>query len=321
MAYAVRMKAIVQDTFGSPDVLRLEEVDEPEVGPDDVLVRVRAASVNPADWHAMRGSPWFARPMFGMLRPKQRTPGIDVSGVVEAVGANVTDFHPGDEIFGARNGSLAELVSGGKNFIPKPEALSFEQAGSVAIAGCTALQALRDKARLKPGQRVLVNGAAGGVGTFAVQIAKSMGAHVTGVCSTRNVELVRSLGADEVVDYSTDDFTRSGRQYDVIVDLVGNKSTSEIRRALTPKGTAVLIGGEGRLLAMLAPLVVAPFVSQRLVTFIAKITKDDLAALSELAQAGKLTPVVDRTYPLGEAPEAIRYLETGHARGKVVVTV
>lgn len=315
------MKAIVQDIFGSPDVLRLEEVDAPAVGPDDVLVRVRAASVNPADWHAMRGSPWFARPMFGMLKPKQRTPGVDLAGVVEAVGANVTDFRPGDEIFGARNGSLAELVCGGKNFIAKPASLSFEQAGSVAIAGCTALQALRDKAGLQAGQRVLVNGAAGGVGTFAVQIAKSMGAHVTGVCSTRNVELVRSLGADEVVDYTADDFTRGGEPYDVIVDLIGNRSTSDLRRALTPKGTAVLIGGEGRLVEMLTPLVVGRFVSQRLVSFIAKITKEDLAELSELAEAGKLTPVVDRTYPLSEAPEAIRYLETGHARGKVVVTV
>ena len=315
------MQAIVQDVFGSPDILRLEEVDPPEVGLDDVLVRVRAASVNPADWHAMRGSPWFARPMFGMLKPKQRTPGVDVAGVVEAVGANVTEFRPGDEIFGARSGSLAELVSGGANFIPKPPALSFEQAASVAIAGCTALQALRDKARLQPGQRVLVNGAAGGVGTFAVQIAKSMGAHVTGVCSTRNVELVRSLGADEVVDYTANDFTRRGQRYDVIVDLIGNRSTSDLRRVLTPKGTAVLIGGEGRLVEMLTPLVVGRFVSQRLLMFIAKITRDDLTALSELAQAGKLTPVVDRTYPLSEAPEAIRYLETGHARGKVVVTM
>jgi len=315
------MKAIVQDTFGPPDVLRLEEVDPPEVGADGVLVRVRAASVNPADWHAMRGSPWFARPMFGLLKPKQRTPGVDVAGIVEAVGENVTDLRPGDEVFGARSGSLAELVCGGKNFVPKPAALSFEQAGSVAIAGCTALQALRDKGALEPGQRVLVNGAAGGVGTFAVQIAKSMGAHVTGVCSTQNVELVRSLGADEVVDYTTDDFARSGVRYDVIVDLVGNRSTADLRQALTPHGTAVLIGGSGKLHELLAPLVLGRFGSQRFVSFVAKINKDDLTTLGELAEAGTLTPLIDRTYPLEEAAEAIRYLETGHARGKVVVTV
>ena len=315
------MKRIVQDVFGSPDVLRLEEVDPPAVGADDVLVRVRAVSVNPADWHAMRGSPWFARPMFGMLKPKQRTPGIDLAGVVEAVGENVTDLRPGDEIFGARNGALAELVVGGKNFIPKPAALSFEQAGAIAIAGCTALQALRDKGGLQSGQRVLINGAAGGVGTFAVQIAKAMGAHVTGVCSTRNVELVRSLGADEIVDYTTDDFADGVVRYDLIVDLVGNRSTGDLRRALTPKGTAVLIGGSGKLFEMIAPLVVGRFGSQRLVSFIAKINKDDLAALGELAEAGKLTPVIDRTYPLEEAADAIRHLETGHARGKIVVTM
>jgi NADPH:quinone reductase-like Zn-dependent oxidoreductase len=315
------MKAIVQDRFGPPDVLRLEDVDAPAVDADGVLVRVRAASVNPADWHAMRGSPWFARPMFGLLKPKQRTPGIDLAGIVEAVGENVTDLRPGDEIFGARNGSLAELVVGGKNFVQKPAALSFEQAGAIAIAGCTALQALRDKGRLEAGQRVLVNGAAGGVGTFAVQIAKAMGAHVTGVCSTRNVDLVRSLGADEVVDYTTDDFTGRGRRYDLVIDTVGNRSTADLRRALTPKGTVVLVGGDGKLHEMLAPLVVGRFVSQRLVSFIAKINKDDLAALGELTESGKLTPVIDRTYPLEEAAEAIRYLETGHVRGKVVVTM
>lgn len=315
------MKRIVQDTFGSPDVLRLEEVDAPAVGAHDVLVRVRAASVNPADWHAMRGSPWMARPMFGILKPKQCTPGIDLAGVVEAVGENVTDFRPGDEIFGAKNGSLAELVVGGKNFVPKPASLTFEQAGAIAIAGCTALQALRDKGSLEAGQHVLINGAAGGVGTFAVQIAKAMGARVTGVCSTRNVELVRSLGADEVVDYTTDDFASTGVRYDLVIDLVGNRSTADLRRALTPKGTAILIGGNGKLHEMLAPLVVGRFVSQRIVTFIAKINKDDLVALGELAEAGKLTPVIDRTYPLEEAAEAIRYLETGHVRGKVVVTI
>lgn len=315
------MKAIVQDTFGPPDVLRLEEVDPPEVGADGVLVRVRAASVNPADWHVMRGSPWFARPVFGLLKPRQRTPGIDLAGVVEAVGENVTHLRPGDEIFGARNGSFAELVCGGKNFVPKPAALSFEQAGSIAIAGCTALQALRDKGRLQPGQRVLVNGAAGGVGTFAVQIAKAMGAHVTGVCSARNFELVRSIGADEVVDYTADDFAARGERHDVIVDLVGNRSLADLRRALTPTGTAVLIGGSAKLHEMLGPLVVGRFGSQRLIMFVAKIGKDDLETLGRFAEDGTVTPVIDRTYPLEEAAEAIRYLETGHARGKVVVTM
>jgi NADPH:quinone reductase-like Zn-dependent oxidoreductase len=212
-------------------------------------------------------------------------------------------------------------VCGGKNLVRKPAALSFEQAGSIAIAGCTALQALRDKGKLQPGQRVLVNGAAGGVGTFAVQIAKAMGAHVTGVCSARNVELVRSLGADEVVDYTAEDFTRSGERYDVIVDLVGNRTTGDLRRALAPKGTAVLIGGGGKLVETIAPLVVGRLGSQRLVTFVAKINKDDLETLGRFAESGAVTPVIDRTYPLEEAAEAIRYLETGHARGKIVVTM
>ena len=315
------MKAIVHRRYGSPDVLRLEEIERPEVGDDDVLVRVHAVGLNPADWHVMRGSPRIARLMFGLVRPKQLVTGVDVAGVVEEVGANVTALRPGDEIFGARNGSLAEYLVGGKNFLPKPATLSFEQAGAVAIAGCTALQALRDKAHLQAGQRVLINGASGGVGTFAVQIAKSFGAHITGVCGTRNVELVRSLGADEAVDYTAEDFTRVATPYDVVLDLIGNHSPSKIRRILTPKGTAVFIGGEAGLRAVLEMLLLNMVVGQHLLTFVAKINPDDLAVLGELMESGKVKTVIDRTYPLSEAPEAMRYLEAGHARGKVVVTV
>jgi len=314
------MKAIVQDRYGGPEVLRLEEVDQPPLEPERVLVRVRAASVNPADWHTMRGSPFFARAMFGGLRrPKERKRGFDFAGVAEQVGSAVTDISVGDEVFGGRDGALAEYVAA-KSVVAKPAGLTFEQAGAIAIAGCTALQGLRDKAKLQPGQRVLINGAAGGVGTFAVQIAKSMGAHATGVCSTRNAELVRSLGADEVVDYTTEEFVRRACRYDVVFDLIGNHSITELRRMMTAKGTAVLIGG-GSIGHLIQAFFLNPFVSQRLLSFVAKIDRDSLSALAELAEAGKLTPVIDRTYPLDEAAEAIRYLETGHARGKVVVKV
>jgi NADPH:quinone reductase-like Zn-dependent oxidoreductase len=314
------MKAIVQDRYGGPEVLRLEDVEQPPLEPERVLVRVRAAGVNPADWHTMRGSPFFARAMFGGLRrPKERKRGVDFAGVAEQVGSAVTDISVGDEVFGGRDGAFAEYVAA-KSVVAKPAALTFEQAGGIAIAGCTALQGLRDKARLQPGQRVLINGAAGGVGTFAVQIAKALGAHVTGICSGRNVELVRSLGADEVVDYESDDFTRSGKTYDVVLDLVGNRSIAELRSVMTPKGTAVLIGG-GSIGHLVQAFFLNPFVSQRLLSFVAKIDRDSLRALAELAADGKLTPFVDRTYPLDEAADAIRYLETGHARGKVVVQV
>ncbi|MFL5911008.1 MAG: NAD(P)-dependent alcohol dehydrogenase [Gaiellaceae bacterium] len=313
------MKAIVHRRYGPPESLRLEELERPQVGDEDVLVRVRAVGLNPADWHVMRGTPRIARLMVGLRRPKQLVPGVDVAGIVEEVGASVTALRPGDEIFGARSGSLAELVVGGKNFLPKPSGLSFEQAGAVAVAGCTALQALRDKAHLQSGQRVLVNGAAGGVGTFAVQIAKSLGAHVTGVCSTRNVELVRSLGADQVVDYTVDDFTRAAKPYDVVLDLIGNHPPSKVRRILTPKGTAIFIGGEAGMRRLLAMLALNLFVGQHLLTFVAKINVDDLAALGELMESGKVQTVIDRTYPLAETPEAMQYLEAGHAQGKVVV--
>jgi NADPH:quinone reductase-like Zn-dependent oxidoreductase len=324
----VTMQAIVNRKYGSPDDLKLEEIDKPALGDDGVLVRVRAASVNPYDWHFMRGLPYIARPMLGLRKPKKSVSGVDLAGQVEAVGKNVTQCRPGDEVFGAgREGSLAEYVCGGENdFAPKSVGLTFEQAAAIPMAGCTALQALRDGGQLQPGQKVLINGAAGGVGTFAVQIAKALGADVTGVCSTSNVDLVRSIGADQVVDYTREDFARSDRRYDLVLDLVANRSLSDLRRALTPEGALVLSGGGGgRLLGPVGLIfranVRSRFVSQRLISFLAQLGRDDLVALTELIEAGKVTPVVDRTYPLSEAPEAIRYLETGHARGKVVVTV
>ena len=295
---------------------------------DGVLVRVCAASLNPYDWHFMRGLPYIARPMLGLRKPKKSIPGADVAGQVEAVGKNVTQFRPGDEVFGAgRSGSLADYACGGENELaPKPASLSFEQAAALPMAGCTALQALRDRGQLQPGQSVLINGAAGGVGTFAVQIAKALGADVTGVCSTPNVDLVRSLGADQVVDYTREDFSRSGRRYDLVLDLVANRSLSDLRRTLAPEGTLVLSGGGGgRLLGPVALIfrasVRSRFVSQRLLSFMAQLRREDLVALTDLIEAGKVAPVIDRTYTLSEAPEAIRYLETGHARGKIVVTV
>ena len=321
------MKAICQHSYGSPTVLELEDVDKPVVDDEGVLVRVAATSVNPLDWHLMRGLPLFLRLMTGVRRPKSSRPGADVAGYVEAVGANITELRPGDEVFGGCDGAFAEYVCGKeRHFVPKPARLTFEQAAAIPVAGCTALQALRDVGKVQPGQRVLINGAAGGVGTFAVQIAKAFGADVTGVCSTRNLEMVRSIGADTVVDYTVEDFTRTGARYDVIVDNVGNRSLSALRRAMTAKGTLVIVGGGGgRLLGpmtqMLKARVLSRFVGQRLLMFVATLNKEDLLVLKELIDAGKVTPVVDRTYPLSEAPEAIRYLETRHARGKVVVTV
>jgi NADPH:quinone reductase-like Zn-dependent oxidoreductase len=321
------VKAIVSRGYGPPDRLELRDVDKPELGDDCVLVRVRAASVNPYDWHMMRGHPYLVRLGEGLRRPKTEVLGVDVAGEVEAVGAAVTELRPGDEIFGGRVRAFAEYVCGPqKNFVLKPAALSFEEAASIPVAACTALQALRDHGELRPGQRVLINGAAGGVGTFAVQIAKAMGGVVTGVCSTRNLELVRSLGADHLVDYTAEDFSRSGRRYDLVVDLVGNRSLRALRRALTPDGTLVIAGGgHGRLLGPLALPIAATirnrFVKQRLMWFMTKMRSDDLAAIVELIDAGKVTPVVERSYPLSEAREAIRHVERGHARGKVVITV
>lgn len=320
MAAAATMKAVVNPEYGPPDALRLRDVDRPTIGEDQVLIRVHAASVNPYDWHLVRGKPYFARLIVGIRRPKSGgIPGVDAAGVVEAVGTGVTELRPGDEVFGSCSGTFAEYTVGReRNLAPRPENLALEQAAAIPGAGATALQGVRDHGGVQPGQRVLVNGAAGGVGTFAVQIARALGAHVTGVCSTRNVELVRSLGAEQVVDYSAEDFTRSG-PYDVIVDNVGNRSLRELRRALGPTGTYVAVGGGMR--RKLGARLVNRFVAQRLESFIARVRTEDLVALKELIEAGEVDPVVGRIYPLSEAPDAIRYVETGHASGKVVVTV
>jgi NADPH:quinone reductase-like Zn-dependent oxidoreductase len=322
------MKAIVQDRYGPPDVLELREIDKPVAGDDQVLVRVHAASANPADWHYMRGVPYVMRPQAGLGKPKNRVLGRDVAGRVEAVGKDVTRFHPGDEVFAnVEAGGFAEYASVSEDLLVlKPANLTFEQAAAVPLAALTALQGLREKGKVQAGQKVLIIGASGGVGTFAVQIAKVLGADVTGVCSTKNVELVRSLGADHVIDYTETDFTHSGQKYDLILQLAGTRSPSDCRRALTPKGTLVLSSGEsdgrwiGPIDRMIKAVLMSPFVSQNLGTFLAKPNKEDLGFLKELIEAGKVTPVIDRTYSLSEVPEAIRYLEEGHARGKIVIT-
>jgi len=331
------MKAIVQDRYGSSDVLQLRDVDEPVPGDNEVLVRIHAAAVNAYDWHVMRGDPYLMRLMapalFGFRGPKKKIRGRDFAGRVEAVGRDVTRFRPGDEVYGDlgdANGAFADFVCVAHELVePKPAALTFEQAAAVPLAGTTALVGLRDLARVQPGQRVLINGASGGVGTFAVQIAKSSGAEVTGVCSTRNVDLVGTLGADHVIDYTRDDFTRTGRGYDVVFDLVGNRSLTDCRRALTPTGTLILSGGGvsngGSLVGPVGLIIrgklLSSFVRHRLLALAATPSRQNLAALRELAESGKVTPVIDRTYPLGETPDAIRYLETEHARAKVVITV
>jgi NADPH:quinone reductase-like Zn-dependent oxidoreductase len=322
------MQAIVQDRFGPPDVLQLREVDEPRLGDGDVLVRVRAASVNPADWYAMTGIPWVARPTAGLRKPKVRTPGLDLAGVVAAVGGDVARFKPGDEVFGTGTGTLAECAAvAGDALVAKPAKLSFEQAAAVPVAALTALQGLRDKGRVQPGQQVLINGASGGVGTFAVQLAKALGAEVTAVCSTRNVEAVRSLGADRVIDYTREDFTRSDRRYHLLLDVAGSRPWSACRRVLEPRGRLVLVGAPkgGRLLGPLGHLAKVSLASlrasQQAVFFISRSTPEDLTTLRELLEAGTVTPVVERTYALRDAAHAFRYLGEGHARGKLVVTV
>jgi NADPH:quinone reductase-like Zn-dependent oxidoreductase len=324
------MQAIRYDRYGPPDVLELRAVDLPAVGEHDVLVRVRAASVNPLDFHYLRGTPYLLRLQAGLSRPKVTGLGADLAGVVEAVGSRVTGFGQGDEVFGGCHGAaLAEylVLPEDAMLLTKPANLTFEQAAAVPVAGFTALQALRDKGKVRAGQRVLVNGAAGGVGTFTVQIAKAYGAEVTGVCGTRNVELVSSIGADRVVDYTRDDFTRAGQRYDLIIDIAGNRSLSECRRVLTPRGVLVGVGGPatgqliGPLIRPLKMALVSPFLRQNLVPILARQSRDDLAELRELLADGRVTPVIDRTYPLAEAADAIRYLETGHARGKVVITI
>ena len=320
------MKAIVYRCYGSPDVLEFADVEKPAPADDEVLVKVHAASVNPLDWHYMRGSPYFMRLMTGLGAPDRTSLGVDFAGMVEAVGKNVTKFKPGDEVFGGSGGAFAEYVTVGedKALVLKPANMTFEQSATVAIAGITALQALRDKGKIKPGQKVLINGASGGVGTFAVQIAKSFGAEVTGVCSTRNVAMVRSIGADHVIDYTQDDYTKSGQRYDLIIDNVGNHSPLANRRALDPDGILVMVGGaKGNWLApLMGPikaLMLSPFVDQEFVLILARLRKDDLAILRDLMQTGKVTPVIDRRYRLSDVPAAIRYSEEGHAQGKIVI--
>lgn len=324
------MNAIVYHEYGTADVLRLEEIERPVLGNNQVLIEVRAAAANPLDWHYMRGTPYLMRMDSGLFRPKSTRLGVDVSGRVVAVGENVTRFKPGDEVFGTAGGAFAEYARASEDkVVLKPANLSFEQAAAVPVAALTALQGLRDKGRLQPGQKVLINGASGGVGTFAVQIAKSFGAEVTGVCSTRNVEMVRALGADHVIDYTKEDFGQSSDRYDLILDNVGNRSLGDFRRVMNPEGIYVLIGGggpdDGRWIGPFARVIKAcllsPFVSEELVMLLASINKDDLLLMKELMEEGKVTPVIDRTYALSEVPEAIRYLEKGHARGKVIITV
>jgi NADPH:quinone reductase-like Zn-dependent oxidoreductase len=321
------MKAAVHDSYGSPDVVELREIEQPELTDDGVLVRVRASSVNPADWYGVAGRPYVARVLSGLRKPKTNKMGVDFAGTVEAVGKDVTGLRPGDEVFGGRTGAFAEYVCAVKGVVLKPANLTFEQAGAVGVAGLTALQGLRDKGQIQPGQKVLINGASGGVGTFAVQIAKALGAEVTAVCSTRNVDLARSLGADHVVDYTREDFTRSDRRYDLLFDVAGSRSWSACRRVLNPKATFVVVGAPkgGRLLGPLgriAKLRLAGLPSSRkVVFFIAKFNKADLEVLRELLESGKVTPVVDRRYELREAADALRYLEEGHAQGKIVLTM
>jgi NADPH:quinone reductase-like Zn-dependent oxidoreductase len=323
------MKAIVQERFGPPDVLRLVDTDAPEVGAHDALIRVHAAALNPADWHILRGDPLVARLMgVGLTKPKERVAGIDAAGVVEAVGANVRGLRPGDEVLGFCRGAFAEYACAAADMlVPKPASLTFEKAAAVPIAATTALRGIRDVGKVKAGQQVLVNGAGGGVGTFAVQIAAALGAEVTGVCSTGNVELVRSLGAGHVVDYTTQDFTEGLTRYDVILDNVSSLPLAQLRGALTPKGTLVLNGGGspghvfGPVAGILKAVVANLFVSQRLRPLPSKQKREELLAVTELIEGGKLTPIVDRTYPLADIAEGLRHVEQGHARGKVVVTV
>jgi NADPH:quinone reductase-like Zn-dependent oxidoreductase len=322
------MKAIVYRCYGSPDVLNFEDVEKPRPADDEVLVKVVAASVNPLDWHYMRGSPYLMRLGTGLGTPDDSSMGVDFAGTVEAVGKNVKRFKPGDEVFGGRGGAFAEYVTipEDRALALKPANITFAQAASVPIAAISALQALRDKGKLKPGHKVLINGASGGVGTFAVQIAKSFGAEVTGVCSTRNVDMVRSIGADHIIDYTKEDYTESGKQYDLIIDMVGNHSLMANRRALTPAGIFVIVGGGkgnwlGPLMGPIKALMLSPFVDQEFVLLLAKLRKDDLAILGDLMQAGKVNPVIDRRYRLSDVPVAIRYSEEGHAQGKIIIDI
>ena len=328
-AGATPMKAIVHRCYGSPAVIRYEDIPKPAPADDEVLVRVHAASVNPLDWHRLEGTPYMVRLDAGLGKPDNPRLGVDFSGTVEAVGAKVTRFKPGDEVFGGKFGALADYVAVREEraIALKPANISHEQAAAVAIAAITALQGLRDKGHIRAGEKVLINGASGGVGTFAVQIAKSYGANVTGVCSTKNIELVRSIGADQVIDYSREDITHGAERYDLILDNVSTHSLLEYKRILSPNGIYVMIGSTdpgywfGWLWKPLQAWMLSPFTSQKFGMILADLNKDDLATLAGLMQEGKVTPVIDKTYKLSDAAEALRYLEKGHARGKVVVTV
>lgn len=324
------MKAIIQTAYGGPDVLQLTEVERPVVANSDVLVRVRAASANPLDWHYMRGEPFLMRVSSGLRTPKQTSVGVDFAGTVEAVGSSVKQFKPGDEVFGGRAGAFAEYVSvpQDKAIALKPANVTFEEAAAVPVAAITALQALRDRGHVQAGQSVLINGAAGGVGTFAVQIAKALGARVTGVCSTKNLEMLSEIGADEVIDYTGQDFTRGEQRYDLMIDIAGTRSWSECKRVLNPRSTFVIVGGPspnrwlGPLTHSASTGLATLRVSQNVVPFfLAELNQENLLFMQGLLESGKVKPVIDRTYPLSEAGEAVGYLEKGHARGKVVITV
>lgn len=323
------MKAAVRDRYGSPDVVEIRAIGRPVAADDELLVRVRAASVNRADWYSVTGTPYVGRAEMGLLKSKTNRLGVDFAGQVEAVGKLVTQFRPGDEVFGGKNGAFAEYVCVREEraVVPKPANVTFEQAAAVPVAAITALQGLRDKGQIQPGQKVLINGASGGVGTFAVQIAKAFGAEVTGVCSPRNVDLVQSMGADHVIDYTRQDFTRSDQRYDLMLDVAGTTSWSECRRILSPKATLVIVGGPktNRLMGPLGHMVKVRLAglrsSQRVVFFIAKFNKADMVTLRDLLEAGKVTPVIDRCYELSEIADALRYMGEGHAQAKVVITL
>jgi NADPH:quinone reductase-like Zn-dependent oxidoreductase len=316
------MKAIVQNDYGSTNVLKLKDVENPVVKENDVLVRVHATALNAGDVFSMRGSPWLARFSVGFPKPKNYILGWDMAGRVQEVGNKVTRFKPGDEVYSSCSHTLAEYVCAAEDKCAmKPANLSFEQAAAVPSAAITALQGLCDVGKLQPGQKVLINGASGGVGTFAVQIAKAFGAEVTGVCSTRNVDMVRSIGADHVIDYTQEDFTQSGQCYDLILDNVANRSFSDLRRALTPQGIIIPNSGHGGMGYVFKAYLLSPFMHQQVSPFMSNPNHEDLVVLKELIEADKITPVIDRTYPLSETPEAIRYLEEEHARGKIIITV
>jgi len=316
------MKAIVQNNYGSAEVLELKEIDRPEIKDDDVLVRIHAAALNAGDIFSMRGSPWLARFSVGFPKPKDYILGWDMAGRVQAVGNNVTHFKPGDEVFSSCSHTLAEYSCVAENLLAmKPTNLTPEQAAAVPAAAITALQGLRDAGKVQPGQKVLINGASGGVGTFAVQIAKAFGAQVTGVCSTRNVEMVRSIGADHVFDYTHEDFTQSGQRYDLILDNVANHSFSDLRRVLTPQGMIIPNSGHGGMSYVFKAFLLSPFINQVKSPLMTSPNNEDLDFLKELIEAGKVTPVIDKTYPLSETPEAFRYLEQEHAQGKVVINL